>query len=440
METWNDTIFALSSGAPPSGVSVVRVSGSQTRHVLETLIGEIPPPRTATYRSIRTRNGLLIDAGLVLFFPGPASFTGEDSAEFQVHGSRAVILTLSKELGSFPQTRLAMEGEFSRRAFENGKLDLVEVEGLADLITAETEMQRRLALEQISGGVSRLYDSWAERITRSRALIEAELDFPDEEDVPGSVSDQVWRSLAELRAEIEVHLSYADMGEIVRDGFKVVIAGAPNAGKSSLMNWFAQRDVAIVTDIAGTTRDVLHVDINLNGYLVRLYDTAGLRDTADIIEREGIKRAQVALGSADLVLFLVDIGSPVPIDPIDLERASSHVIVGTKRDLYPSAALYDLQISTMTGEGLPELRAFVSSFIEQKFGGLSLSVPTRERHKDSLSECLIALSIAIDQGRQSLEIRAESLRLAGDHLGRITGRVDVEDLLGVIFSEFCIGK
>lgn len=440
METWNDTIFALSSGAPPSGISVVRLSGPQTCFILEALIGGIPSPRTATYRTIRTRNGFPIDAGLVLFFPGPASFTGEDSAEFQVHGSKAVISALSRELATFSGTRLALEGEFSRRAFDNGKLDLVEVEGLADLIAAETEMQRRLALEQSSGGLSRLYDSWAERITRSRALIEAELDFPDEDDVPGSVSNQIWASLAELRREIEDHLSHAEMGEIVRDGFKVVIAGAPNAGKSSLMNWFAQRDVAIVTDIAGTTRDVLHVDINLNGYLVKLYDTAGLRDTIDIVEQEGIKRAQLALNNADLVLFLTDMGSPLLIDPTDLERASSHVIVGTKRDLYPSTVSYDLQISTTTGEGLPELRGFVSSLIEQKFEGLSLSVPTRERHKDSLSKCLTALSAAIDQAEQSLEIRAESLRIAGDHLGRITGRVDVEDLLGVIFSEFCIGK
>jgi tRNA modification GTPase len=440
MEMWDDTIFALSSGAPPSGVSVVRVSGAQSQEILQSLIGEIPSPRTAAYRTIRTRNGLPIDAGLVLFFPGPASFTGEDSVEFQIHGSRAVISALLGELATFPGTRLAMEGEFSRRAFENGKLDLIEVEGLADLIAAETEMQRRLALEQSLGGLSRLYDSWAERITRSRALIEAELDFPDEDDIPGSVSDQVWASLMELRGEIENHISHAAVGEIVRDGFKIVIAGAPNAGKSSLMNWFAQRDVAIVTDIAGTTRDVLHVDINLNGYLVRLYDTAGLRETADIVEQEGVRRAHVALGNADLVLFLADMRSPSPIDPSDLERASSHVIVGTKRDLYPSAALYDLQISTVTGEGLPELRSFVSSFIEQKFGGLSLSVPTRQRHRNSLFECLSALSMAIDQTGQSLEIRAESLRLAGDHLGRITGRIDVEDLLGVIFSEFCVGK
>lgn len=440
METWNDTIFALSSGAPPSGVSVVRVSGPQTRLILEDLIGMVPLPRSAVYRTIRTRNGLTIDAGLILFFPGPASFTGEDSAEFQVHGSRAVISALLRELASFQQTRLATEGEFSRRAFENGKVDLIEVEGLADLIAAETEMQHRLALEQSSGGLSRLYDSWAEQIMRSRALIEAELDFPDEDDVPGSVSDQVWTSLTELRREIDDHLSRAEMGEIVRDGFKVVIAGAPNAGKSSLMNWFAQRDVAIVTDIAGTTRDVLHVDINLNGYLVKLYDTAGLRDTADIVEQEGIKRAQVALTNADLVLFLADMGSALSMDPADLERASSHVIVGTKRDLYPSAKSYKLQISTKTGEGLPELRDYVSSVIQQKFGGLSLSAPTRERHKDSLSKCLIALSAAIDETEQSLEIRAESLRLAGEHLGRITGRVDVEDLLGVIFSEFCIGK
>jgi tRNA modification GTPase len=440
MEMWNDTIFALSSGAPPSGVSVVRVSGPQTRPILETLIGNCPSPRTAAYRTIRTRNGLPIDGGLVLFFPGPASFTGEDCAEFQIHGSRAVVSALSKELATFPQTRLAMEGEFSRRAFENGKLDLVEIEGLADLIAAETEMQRRLALEQSSGGLSRLYDSWAERITRSRALIEAELDFPDEDDVPGSVSDQIWASLAALRLEIEEHLSHAEMGEIVRDGFKIVIAGAPNVGKSSLMNWFAQRDVAIVTEIAGTTRDVLHVDVNLNGYLVRLYDTAGLRDTADIVEQEGIRRAQVALNNADLVLFLVDMGSPSPIDPADLERAPSRVIVGTKLDLYSAVDCYDLQISTMTGEGLSELRDLVSSHIERRFGGLSLSVPTRERHRDTLSKCVNALSAAIEQEGQSLEIRAESLRLAGEHLGRITGRVDVEDLLGVIFSEFCIGK
>jgi tRNA modification GTPase len=440
METWNDTIFALSSGTPPAGVSVVRISGSRTQEILQTLVGEIPQPRSATYRTIRTRNDLPIDAGLVLFFPGPASFTGEDSAEFQVHGSKAVISSLSKELAGFTGTRLAMEGEFSRRAFENGKLDLVEVEGLADLISAETEMQRRLALEQSSGGLSALYDSWAERITRSRALIEAELDFADEDDVPGSVSDQVWASLSDLRRQIQEHLSHSDMGEIVRDGFKVVIAGAPNAGKSSLLNWFAQRDVAIVTEIAGTTRDVLHVDVNLNGFLVKLYDTAGLRETSDIVEREGIRRAQVALDTADLVLFLVDSGSPTPIEPVDLERASTRVIVGAKRDLYGPEMAYDLQISTLTGEGLPELRDYISSLIQQRFDGLSLAVPTRERHRDSLSKCLTALSVAIDHLGQSLEIRAESLRQAGDHLGRITGRVDVEDLLGVIFSEFCIGK
>lgn len=440
METWHETIFALSSGAPPSGVSVVRVSGSQTRAILQALIGEVPSPRAATYRTIRSRNGLPIDAGIILFFAGPASFTGEDSAEFQIHGSKAVISALSGELAAFPGTRLAMEGEFSRRAFENGKLDLVEVEGLADLIAAETEMQRRLAQEQSSGGLSRLYDSWAERITRARALIEAELDFPDEEDVPGSVSDQVWASLNQLRVEMEGHLARAQIGEIVREGFKVVIAGAPNAGKSSLMNWFAQRDVAIVTDIAGTTRDVLHVDINIDGYLVKLYDTAGLRETSDIVELEGIKRAQAALENADLVLFLEDMSSPHTVDAADLERASSHVIVGTKRDLYSPTTPVDLTISTVTGEGLPELREFVVSLLKRNFEGLSLSIPTRERHKDALSRCLAALSLAIEQSDLSLEIRAESLRLTGDHLGRITGRVDVEDLLGVIFSEFCIGK
>lgn len=435
----DDTIYALSSGAPPSGVSVIRISGPLTRELLTRLVGSVPPDRLASYRTIRARNNQPIDSGLVLFFPAPNSFTGEDVAELQIHGSKAVLAALFQVLGDTPGVRMAIEGEFSRRAFENGKLDLVEVEGLADLIGAETEMQRRLAVEHSAGGVSAVYDSWAERLTRARALIEAELDFADEDDVPGSVSDMVWADMDRLRNDIRHHLDAASAGEIIRDGFKVVIAGAPNAGKSSLLNALARRDVAIVTDIAGTTRDVLQVDLDIDGYLVKLYDTAGLREADDRVEMEGVRRARVALRDADLVLLLVDVSDPVI--PADLDQALPHVRVGTKKDLIETGSdRYDLRISTATGEGLPELRALIGRVVKERFDGLSMAIPSRQRHKDSLAKCLAALDAAISQSETNLELRTEQLRLAAEYLGRITGRVDVEQLLDVIFSEFCIGK
>ncbi|MBY5350225.1 tRNA uridine-5-carboxymethylaminomethyl(34) synthesis GTPase MnmE [Rhizobium leguminosarum] len=439
MAMLNDTIYALSSGALPSGVSVIRISGPLTKDILVRLIGSVPTARKASYRTIRARNDQPIDSGLVLFFPAPNSFTGEDVAELQIHGSRAVLAALFHALGDIPGVRMAVEGEFSRRAFENGKLDLVEVEGLADLISAETEMQRRLAVEHSAGGLSTLYDSWAERLTRARALIEAELDFPDEDDVPGSVSDIVWADMRKLRVDMEHHLAAASAGEIIRDGFKVVIAGAPNAGKSSLLNALARRDVAIVTEIAGTTRDVLQVDLDIDGFLIKLYDTAGLREADDRVEMEGVRRARIALGDADLVLMLVDMTDPQI--PDDLEQASPHVTVGTKKDLIDIAAdRYDLQISTATGEGLTELRRLIGNIVDKRFAGLSMAIPSRQRHKDSLTKCLTALDAAIAQTDANLELRTEQLRIAAEYLGRITGRVDVEQLLEVIFSEFCIGK
>ena len=435
----NDTIYALSSGALPSGVSVIRISGPLTRDILVSLVGSVSPERYASYRTIRTRNKQPIDSGLVLFFSGPHSFTGEDVAELQIHGSKAVLAALFHALDDIPGVRMAVEGEFSRRAFENGKLDLVEVEGLADLIGAETEMQRRLAVEQNAGGLSAIYDSWAERLTRARALIEAELDFPEEDDVPGSVSDSIWADMEKLRDDIEHHLEAASAGEVIRDGFKVVIAGAPNAGKSSLLNALARRDVAIVTEIAGTTRDVLQVDLDIDGYLVKLYDTAGLREADERVEIEGVRRARIALRDADLVLLLVDMADPEI--PDDLEQASPHVTVGTKKDLIGiSVNKYDLQISTTTGDGLPELRRLIGNIVAERFSGLSLAIPSRQRHKDSVAKCLHALDAAISDTDIDLELRTEQLRIAAEYLGRITGRVDVEHLLGVIFSEFCIGK
>ncbi|WP_245458932.1 MULTISPECIES: tRNA uridine-5-carboxymethylaminomethyl(34) synthesis GTPase MnmE [unclassified Rhizobium] len=436
----NDTIYALSSGGLPAGVAVIRISGDLAFHVAQSLSGTLPAPRQAALKTIRARNGFIIDRGLVLIFPGPASFTGENCVEIHVHGGKAVANALLTELSTFDQCRLADHGEFSRRALENGKMDLVEVEGLADLISAETEMQRRLALEHAAGGLSDLYNGWADRLTRARALIEAELDFADEDDVPGSVSDMVWADMKRLHSELADHLKGADLGEIIRDGLKVVIAGPPNAGKSSLMNALAKREVAIVTDIAGTTRDVLHVDLNIEGYAVKLYDTAGLRETEEIVEREGIRRALKTVADADLVLSLAEIGDR---PQQDFPGFSGKIVtLGTKSDLHPSEGAddYDVLISSETGAGLSALHQFLRQDLQDRSESLSLALPSRLRHRTLLSESFTAIAAALAAEDRGLDIRAEYLRRAAASLGRITGRVDVEDLLDVIFSEFCVGK
>ena len=433
-----DTIYALSSGGLPSGVAVVRISGSRTRDVLSNLCGEVPTPRVATLKSIRSRNEETIDQGLVLFFPLPHSFTGEDVAELQVHGGKAVIDAILAELAAL-DCRHAEAGEFSRRAFQNGKLDLVEIEGLADLISAETEMQRRLAVEHSSGHLSHLYESWARRLTHARAMIEAELDFADEDDVPGSVAQSIWADMSRLRQEIANHLEGAPIAEIIRDGLNVVIAGAPNAGKSSLMNALARRDVAIVTEVAGTTRDVLSVDLSLAGFSIKLFDTAGLRDTDDIVESEGIRRARVALENADLVLFLSE--SPEGFSALPLQGPA--VRVGTKIDsrayLWDKANA-DVLISAKTGEGIDALIERIADHLPKLNSASNFSLPSRRRHVDCLREAGKAVSSSLEAAQAGLDIQAEYLRVASDSLGRITGRVDVEDLLSVIFSEFCIVK
>jgi len=418
---------------------VVRISGNGAFRAAKSLAGALPMPRQATLKTIRTRNDLIIDRALVLTFPGPASFTGEDCVEIHVHGGKAVVNALLDELSRFENFRLAEHGEFSRRALENGKMDLVEVEGLADLISAETEMQRRLAMEHAAGGLSDLYNSWADRLTRARALIEAELDFADEDDVPGSVSDMVWADMKQLHRELSDHLAGADLGEIIRDGLKVVIAGPPNAGKSSLMNALAKREVAIVTDIAGTTRDVLHVDLNIEGYAVKLYDTAGLRETNEIVEREGIRRALRTVADADLVLSLAEIGEePQRTFPGFAGRV---LAVGTKSDIHPGIRNgYDVLISAVDVAGLNELHELLRRDLQARSGMLSLALPSRLRHRTLLTDSLGAVAAALASEDRGLDIRAEYLRQAATSLGRITGRVDVEDLLDVIFSEFCIGK
>ncbi len=437
MAEFTETIYALSSGAVPAGLAVIRISGPRAVDVMGSMVSGTVPARTTSLRTIRTRNGEALDNGLVLFFPGPNSFTGEDVVEFHLHGGRAVVSAVYRELNSFDGLRQALAGEFSRRAFENGKLDLLEIEGLADLISAETEMQRRLALEQSSGGLSAVYEAWAQRLTRGRALIEAELDFPDEDDVPGSVSDQVWSDMTELANKIRQHLGMAKTGEIIRDGFKVVIAGLPNAGKSSLMNALVRRDIAIVTDIAGTTRDVLSTDLDIDGFLVKLYDTAGLRETEEVVEREGIRRARTAMEAADLVIYIEDMS----VLSDDSTAPSSALRVGTKADL-PSISSnpYDVRISVETGAGLDQLRQAIGDRLREMVPPHLFAIPTRTRHNDSLAECIAAIERAIANEHVDLDIRAEELRMAGVALGHITGRVDVENLLDVIFGEFCIGK
>lgn len=435
-----DTIYALSSGALPAGVAVIRISGPATAEVTGRLCGALPQPRNAALRTIRTRNGEILDSGLVIYFPGPASFTGEDCCELQVHGGRAVVHAILDTLAGFKGLRHAEAGEFSRRAFQNGKLDLVEVEGLADLITAETEMQRRLAIEQSGGGQSALYQGWSRRLTHARAMIEAELDFADEDDIPGSVSETTWSDMAKLAAEIDAHIDQAGLAEIIRDGLKIVIAGAPNAGKSSLLNALAKRDIAIVTEIAGTTRDVLSVDLSLAGFSVKLFDTAGLRETDELVEREGIRRAREAIGHADLILLLSEnpggfaweepIGGNAPVIRVatKIDRSEAHWAPGQA----------DLFLSTKTGDGVSDLLETLKAHLPDLADRTSLAIPSRKRHVD----CLKQASAAMARSRtvEGLDIKAEQLRLASDALGRITGRVDVENLLDVIFSEFCIGK
>lgn len=445
--TYNETIFALSSGRLPAGVAVIRLSGPQVRFAIETICTSIPAPRHAAFRKMKSSDGELLDQGLVLYFPGPASFTGEDCAEFHLHGGIAVVQRFLTELSTFPQHRIAEPGEFTRRAFANGKMDLTVAEGLADLISAETEGQRRLALQVASGAQRDLYTRWRQKLLQARALIEAELDFADETDVPGSVSARVWADMQLLRDDIEQHLKNGQRASLLRDGFHIVIAGAPNAGKSSLLNILSGRDVAIISDEAGTTRDLLEVKLNLGGIPVYLTDTAGLREAESKVEKIGIERAKERVASADLVLLLEDLTSSfTPKLDIDMSAVETWHI-GTKADLVNSNPTstttqreYQYTISTLDGQGIDPLIAALTDLVADRAGLISDAVPTRLRHINLLETTKLEIDIALREKELPLELRAENLRLASQQLGRITGDVDVEDILDIIFSEFCIGK
>lgn len=437
---FTDTIFALSSGRLPSGIAVVRLSGQHVCACLVSMLGALPEPRHAKLASIRAPDGALIDQGLVLFFPAPASFTGEDCAELHLHGGLATVTACLKALGAVSGLRAAEPGEFTRRAFLMGKVDLTEAEGLADLVSAETESQRLQALANARGGQRQVYEEWRRRLIHARAMIEAEIDFADEGDVPGSVAEAIWRDMAALRLEIEQHLLRARGGEIVRTGLDVVILGAPNAGKSSLLNALAARDVSIVTEEAGTTRDLVEVRLDIGGFRVNLVDTAGIREGAGRIEAMGIAKALGRSGECDLVLLVEDVSAPVVVAPPPSVRPVLRV--GLKADLAGQAAPHghDVLVSALTGIGIVELCGLIGKFAADARGDISEAIPVHLRQVELLRNCQLHLSHAIDSRETALELRAEHLRLAGEALGRLTGRIDVEDLLDVVFSQFCIGK
>ncbi|NGO49961.1 tRNA uridine-5-carboxymethylaminomethyl(34) synthesis GTPase MnmE [Allomesorhizobium camelthorni] len=436
-----DTIVALSSGRLPAGIAVVRISGPKTRFVIETITGSVPAPRSARYGAFADKAGTHIDSGITLFFQAPASFTGEDSAELHAHGGKAVVAALLDALCAIDGVRLAEAGEFTRRAFLNGKVDLLKAEALADLVSAETEAQRRFAVLNSHGGHKELYSGWRQRLIHARAMIEAEMDFSDEADVPGSVAGQIWTNIDRMSGEIRRHIAGFRRAEIIRDGFDVVILGAPNAGKSSLLNALAKRDAAIVTDEPGTTRDLIEVVLDLDGQKVRVTDTAGLREGGGAVEAIGIEKAIARARNADLVLLLEDMTNPNFVT--ELPAGLPLLRVGTKYDLLPSEPAdpeFDLCISVASSYGLDRLLQEISNRAEAALGESVDLIPWRERHVALLSEALKFLESARSTEQAGYELRAEDLRLASERIGRISGAVDVEDLLDVIFSQFCIGK
>ena len=481
-----ETLFALATAPGRAAIAVWRLSGPGVADGIRALTGHAPPaPRRASLRQlVDPLTGIALDQALVLWFPGPASFTGEESAELHSHGGRAVAEAIGTALSRLPGFRHAEPGEFSRRAFLNGKLDLTEAEAIADLAAAETEAQRRQALAQAGGALSGLYDAWRGDLIRLRAHLEADIEFPDEDigDPVAGLSGQ----LRLLRASIAAHLADGHRGERLRNGLTIAVVGAPNAGKSSLVNSLARRDVAIVSPEAGTTRDAIEVHLDLGGYPVILVDTAGLRETGGLVEAEGIARARARAGAADLVLalFAADAGPDAETLALLDERA---VVVRSKADLVPSYApplagevgsqvqvgggnaaispalqsrrrhpppggqsavdlplkgggdeLGAFEISVKSNAGIDTLLQTLANRVATLLADHGPPPPTRARHREALTRCLAALDAA---GTAPLpELAAEELRRAADELGRITGRIDIEDMLDAIFRDFCIGK
>ncbi len=446
------TIFASATAPGRSGVAVVRVSGIKTKAIVEGLTDKpLPQPRMATLRVLKERgSGQMIDRALVLWFPGSASFTGEDCAEFHVHGGRAILSALYQALQAFEGVSIAEPGEFTRRAVENGKMDLTAAEGLIDLINAETESQRKLAFRQMEGELGALYESWRAKLINAQALIEAEIDFSDEGDVESGVSSRARQTLLTLNADLSSHLDDARRGERLRDGVRAVIFGPPNAGKSTLFNHLAQRNVAIVSDIPGTTRDILEVYLDIAGYPLIIADTAGIHNTDHIIEGEGVKRAEQRVADSDISLVVLDGSAPYQPHIVSGLLEKADIVILNKSDLGVHPSFTEghgfvkefFTISASSGAGVDRVIECLSQLIYGMFNVGDDIVLTRERHRVYLEQARQGLSEAItamDCGRE-LALVAESIRHAVQQIGAITGRVDVEDMLDVVFRDFCIGK
>jgi tRNA modification GTPase len=492
-----ETIFALSSGRPPAAIAVVRISGPHAGDALKALTGKIPVPRQAALARVRGRAGEMIDQALVLWFPGPHSETGEDVAELQLHGGRAVVAAVLDALSMLEGLRPAEAGEFTRRAFENGKLDLTAAEGLADLVMAETEGQRRQAFRQMTGALGYRAESWRAQLIQALALIEARIDFSDEADVPEDLVTPALQIVRALEGEIASALADGGRGERLREGLVVAIAGPPNAGKSTLLNRIAKREAAIVSPYAGTTRDVIEVHLDLAGLPVTLLDTAGIRESGDPVELEGVRRARARANAADLVLWVVDASDPagvgslpssglMPVGPSQAGKdhpAPTSWLIRNKIDLLPkdkrrneyiaqnnrrnelevhtnkfsknmvSNALKkrtefefnlnesEFDVSALAGEGFDVLLAQLQVYADNYLAGAESAVITRTRHRLILADTVAALRRALVSDLAAKDdLLAEELRVAATALGRLTGRVDIEDILDVIFRDFCIGK
>ncbi|MCP5075656.1 MAG: tRNA uridine-5-carboxymethylaminomethyl(34) synthesis GTPase MnmE [Rhodobacteraceae bacterium] len=444
-----ETIFAPSSGNQKAGVCVIRVSGVGCQTVLDYFVGDSVTPRYACLRTLTDpHTDELIDNCLVLWFPGPLSFTGEDVVELHVHGGRAVIDATLRALGKSSGFRLAEPGEFARRAFLNGKLDLSEIEGLADLISAQTEVQRKLALREADGRVKALYDGWREKLLHCLAYVEADVDFVDEDDVPENLGATIMGSLSDLLADVRRHCSDRMQGEVLRRGFRVVLAGIPNVGKSSLLNCLAQREAAIVTEVAGTTRDVVEVFVDLAGYPVVFCDTAGLRGTEDAVERIGVERAVKTVNEADYVIWMCDERMEWP-NAAAAYTDSDAIWIRNKGDLgeiVESVAQrppVSLVVSAQTGEGVADLLTQIQTSAAARFELTEDIGVARQRHAECVTNCAQHIEAALrllEQRQFDPEVLAEELRLAARALAKISGRIDVEDILDRIFGEFCIGK
>ncbi len=442
------TIYALSSGPGISGVAVVRVSGNDTAKVVKKLTGdELPPPRLATLKKLyKIDTNSMIDEGVILWFPGPNSYTGEDLAEFHIHGSRAVISALHSSISKVKNCRLAEPGEFTRIAFQNGKINLLKAESIADLISSETEIQRKQAIKIMTGKSSNQFLSWREKLLKILSHLEAKIDFPDE-DLPKDIPSQIKNISEEVLKEITKALDDQKVGERIREGFKIAIVGPTNAGKSSLLNYLSKRDVAIVSEIAGTTRDVIEVHLNLDGYPVIISDTAGVRESKNEIEKKGIKLALNRAEDADLKLVIIDAKNVNFTGLLKDLMDENAILVINKSDLLNENLNVNLKkydhvlISIKNNSNLDKLISKIKKKLENKFISHEDILITRERHRQHLKQCHTHLkNFKNKNGSKEFDKAAEDLRLATRHLGMIVGKVDVEEILGSIFNDFCIGK